>query len=175
MEQWKAVAGYEGIYEVSDLGSIRSLDRKNSLGRSIKGRALKPAGVRYLKVVLYVEGKRRTVTVHRLVAEAFIGIPQGMHVDHIDGDKHNNRLSNLQVLSQLENQQKYLRTVAGYSQSSDYEGLALISPEGEVVPYFMGLPNKFGLKRTDLYRVLRGERKSHKGWRLSTTDYQKTG
>ena len=99
-EEWKAIAGYEGSYEVSNRGQVRSLDRVNGRGFNIFGRVLKPNPNRegYLGVSLYSGGKatRRRRLIHQLVAEAFIGPrPEGFDVCHNDGDKTNNRADNL--------------------------------------------------------------------------------
>ncbi|WP_430228026.1 NUMOD4 motif-containing HNH endonuclease [Paraburkholderia tropica] len=102
MEQWKSVVGYEGFYEVSDLGGVRSLDRPGGRGCSDAvrhGRVLKPfvdSGNGYLAVNLSKCGKARKRTVHTLVLEAFVGPrPMGMEGCHGDGDRTNARLGNL--------------------------------------------------------------------------------
>ena len=110
-ETWKAILGFEGYYEVSDLGRVRSLDRKviDKMGRlrSYDGVVLKTeigsrTGREY--VMLYTREKRKNRTVHSLVAEAFIGErPKGYHVLHSDGDCLNNKLSNLSYDTQSEN------------------------------------------------------------------------
>lgn len=106
-EQWKAIPGWEGHYEVSDLGRVRSVDRivsddlHGGRKRKQQGRILAQhpgAGGReaYMRVNLHRDGIRRTGWVHRLVAEAFIGPrPEGMETCHNDGNGHNNRLTNL--------------------------------------------------------------------------------
>lgn len=98
-EIWKDVAGYEGLYEISNLGRVRS---KNGI--------LKPQKRQhgYLGIMLYGKGghKRgfRTFSVHRLVAEAFIPNPNGYpEVNHIDEDKTNNRADNLEWVSRIQN------------------------------------------------------------------------
>lgn len=107
MEIWKSVVGYEGSYEVSNLGRVRSLDRVlvNTLGisRRAKGRILKQQSCSnvYLFVCL---GKNNPKLLHRLVAISFLpnekNLPQ---VNHIDGDKTNNCVSNLEWVSCSEN------------------------------------------------------------------------
>ena len=99
MEQWKAIAGYEGIYEVSDLGRVKSLKHG-------KEKILKPQknNLGYLHVYLYKDGHVKTVKVHRLVAEAFIPNSQGLEtVNHKDEVKTNNVASNLEWMSQKDN------------------------------------------------------------------------
>lgn len=101
-ETWKPIPGYEGIYEASDLGRVRSLDRvtvaSNGVSRKWKGRVLKQNknGSGYLQVVLSKPGGVNNLFVHRLVFMAFNGeIQSGRDICHCDGDKHNNRSGNL--------------------------------------------------------------------------------
>ena len=107
VEQWKPVYGYEGIYEVSDLGRVRSVDRIDFGGRKLKGAYLSHnvhGESNRHTVMLYRDGKRRRVQVHVLVLEAFVSPrPDGMLGLHWDDDRHNNRLSNLRWGSKSEN------------------------------------------------------------------------
>jgi len=112
---WKDVKGYEGIYEAGSTGGIRSLDRivveNSGKERSHKGRLLKSCdpGSGYLMVRLSKNGVVKTRTVHQLVAEAFLNhVPNGfkMVVDHIDNNKLNNSLSNLQIITHRKNSSK---------------------------------------------------------------------
>jgi hypothetical protein len=100
-EEWRPVVGFEGYYEVSDLGRVRSISRFVTAGYGLKycdGRVLKPSNSRgYLKLMLTAGPKRRSVTVHKVVADAFIGpLPEGFHVNHKDANKQNNSASNLE-------------------------------------------------------------------------------
>jgi hypothetical protein len=105
-EQWKAIEGYEGLYEVSNLGNVRSLDRtiRHSDGKvtNFKGQVLK-YGVHYkgyLVVYLTKNSKKKSVKIHRLVATAFIPNPDNLpHVNHKDENKTNNHVSNLEWCS----------------------------------------------------------------------------
>ena len=102
-EIWRPVVGYEGLYDVSSYGRVRSLDRyvKGRYGnyRLHKGKILSPAKdtTGYLKVVLACNGKCKTIKVHRLVAQVFILNPDNLlEVNHKDEDKTNNRVENLE-------------------------------------------------------------------------------
>lgn len=98
-----AVRGYEGLYEISNLGRVRSLDRyvtgKDDTQRKIKGIMIKPTLDRagYTKVHLSVDNKKTMFRVHKLVAEHFIEKPlEGeWWVNRKDGDRTNNRVDNL--------------------------------------------------------------------------------
>ena len=105
-EIWRPIEGYEGLYEVSNLGRVRSLDRyvkgKGKSYRLHKGKVLSSAKdtIGYLFVILHCNGKCKTIRVHRLVAEAFIPAVEGLsEVNHKDEDKTNNRVENLEWCS----------------------------------------------------------------------------
>lgn len=109
-EIWKDVVGYEGLYQVSNLGRVKALGR--TLWVDSKLRAAHPRirkeriltdeskGRRYYHVTLYHLGEKyggRTVSIHRLVAEAFLPNPDNLPcINHKDEDKHNNRADNLE-------------------------------------------------------------------------------
>lgn len=99
IEEWRDVVGYEGKYQVSNLGRVKSLERKNSAGNLRKQRIMKFGKTKdgYLMVTLSKSGKRDTKKVHRLVIESFIGIDNRKEtVNHIDGNKENNTPENLE-------------------------------------------------------------------------------
>jgi hypothetical protein len=100
METWRVIAGFEGLYEVSDLGRVRSLPRFHCSGRIRK--ATLASG--YLCLQLGQRGARHTYLVHRLVARAFIPNPENkLEVNHIKQPKTNNCVSNLEWVTALEN------------------------------------------------------------------------
>lgn len=127
MENWKDVLGYEGIYQVSDLGNVKSLSRiiETNRGRSFvsKEKILK-YGKAYkgrLFVVLRKNNISKTFQIHKVVAVSFLGhVPCGHKevVDHIDNNHLNNRLDNLQLITQRKNTSKDRK---GYS--SKYVGV----------------------------------------------------
>lgn len=111
VEVWKPVVGYEGLYEVSNQGRVRSLDRQqisqNGRLQQFAGRILKPSAVGgYPQVGLCVNGKMRLRKVHQLVLEAFVGPRPSPAFDacHCDGTRDNNSLSNLRWDTKKANQ-----------------------------------------------------------------------
>ena len=119
MEIWKPVCGYEGLYEVSDLGNVRGVDRyiktdiKHVTKRLQKGRALvqhkKKTG--YFTVDLCKNGKVKTRTVHSIVADAFLPEDASRkYINHIDGNKENNAVYNLERVTSSENRLHSFRT-----------------------------------------------------------------
>ena len=112
MEIWSDVRGYEGMYQVSSLGRIKSFDRpikykgRNDKSRVIKGsfKKLTNTDKGYLKTTLFKNGKGKTREIQRIVAETFIPNPENKPcVNHIDGNKHNNRVENLEWVTSQEN------------------------------------------------------------------------
>ena len=110
LENWKDIPEWEGWYQVSDQGRVRSVDRNvhypDGSVRRFKGRLLsiRVGKVGYPAVDLCRQSRRKTYTVHSLIMLAFVGSrPEDMQVRHLDGDKDNCRLSNLQYGTPLEN------------------------------------------------------------------------
>lgn len=104
-EIWKPVNGFEGYYEVSNLGRVRRLDRYDygcGYPRLYKGGILKLlcGSSGYYHIMLCKDGKRITKNIHRIVADAFIPNPDNLpQVNHKDEDKSNNRVDNLEWCS----------------------------------------------------------------------------
>lgn len=114
METWKDIPGYEGSYQVSNMGRLRSLDRSRTVRnrhggymvRHDKGCEIHGSdnGNGYLSVRFYKGGKKQVLYVHRLVAQAFVDHPAGCDtVNHIDHNRSNNAADNLEWVSQGDN------------------------------------------------------------------------
>ncbi|MCF1632931.1 NUMOD4 domain-containing protein [Tetragenococcus koreensis] len=171
-EIWRTIVGYEGFYEVSSLGKVRSLKRSIEQKGDVKhirvmeGRVLKHNLDRngYHKVVLSKNGKTKTFKIHRLVAKAFIlntdNLPQ---VNHIDEDKTNNCVSNLEWCTAKQNinygtRIKRQRVARG----KKVEG---IDSKGNIVFKFGTIREaaKYGFSHQCISACARGRNKKHKG------------
>lgn len=136
METWKDIPGFEGRYQVSDQGRVRSIDRTaravskagREYQRKARGTVLRPGGRRgYLIVNLYPAG---TIAVHLLVARAFVeGFVGGLEVNHKDGDKKNNAVTNLEWVTRRGNLAHAVAT------GLNSQAMAVIDPQtGQVFP-----------------------------------------
>ena len=120
-ETWMPVEGYEGYYEISDLGVLRSVDRRidhptsGVIGRKGKVIKLKPHKDGYFAATLHRDGRRKNRMVHHLVLEAFVGpCPPGMECCHNNGDPSDNRVENLRWDTKKSNMQDIKRHGRNY-------------------------------------------------------------
>lgn len=109
MEIWKEIKGYEGLYEVSNFGNVRSKTREVKRSDNKRGfyksrtKALNKDNKGYLRVTICKDGIPSTFKVHRLVASHFIGDIEGFEINHIDGNKQNNFVDNLEICTTKQN------------------------------------------------------------------------
>ena len=184
-EEWRPVKGYEGIYEVSNLGRVRSLDRvsKFKTGRvvPIAGRVMK-TGLHYkgYERLMLSDGSGREISkfVHRLVAEAFIPNPDGLpEVNHKDEDKTNNRPENLEWCSHIANSQhgsRGARIGAWHLENSPRRtAINQLTMDGEYIQTFpsQGQAAKaVNGSQGNIAMVLRGDRHYAYGYRWEYAD-----
>lgn len=110
--EWKPVVGYEGLYEVSNYGQVKNVKTQKVL--------MPRNSTSYSLVALFDKGKRKDVKVHRLVAKSFLPNPENKpQVNHKDGNKVNNHLSNLEWCTNSENQKHAYKT--GLRIVTDYQ------------------------------------------------------
>lgn len=165
---WKDISGYEGLYQVSNNGLVKSLDRitTGNRKRKIRGKNLSQ-GVNefgYCVVALCKDGRIKMKRVHRLVADAFIPVVPGKpYINHKDGNPKNNHSSNLEWCTQKENVQHAYN--AGLNKSSGILTKEQVNYIKTVyVPYSRefgtgALARKFGVNQTVVWNALHDKRK----------------
>lgn len=174
-EEWMPVKGYEGMYEVSNIGRIRSLDRsvvsKIGVKKRVKGLVLKQANVRgYLGVSLAKDGVRKMTKVHRIVAEAFIPNPENKpQVNHKDGNKENNRVENLEWATALENQMHAIRTGL---KTGEGRFVSVTRSDGAVFSSLKSAAEATGCTIQDVCNVCRGWHKTTRGFSFRYTEVE---
>jgi hypothetical protein len=166
-EIWKDIEGFEGIYQVSNMGRVRSLDREDAQGHRIKGTVLVggSSGRGYRKIALCRDGDIEYKLIHRLVATAFLDNPDNFpQVNHKDENKTNNVLSNLEWCSALYNNMYGTRNkrVAKANECPVY----VVTSSGH--HYFFGSAKKaselLGLNQSHVSECLRGKLKHNRGF-----------
>lgn len=179
MEIWKDIPCYEGLYEVSNCGNVRSITRTVRFGRGYKtyeSQFLKFQTDKdgYFRVGLSKNGKKKQFRVNRLVAMAFIDNPNNLPVvNHKDGDKQNNHVENLEWVTHSENDLHAFKT--GLRKPSDggtkRAVLQLNKDTLEVINEFESLTeasNKTGISIQMISYSCNGKTKTGKGfvWRF---------
>ena len=118
-ERWCWVEGYEGLYMVSNQGRIMGTPKPNNFGHFLKLNTKKTG---YVNVCLCKENKKSGFAVHRLVANAFLPNPDGKpEVNHINGDRSDNRIENLEWVTRSENE-KHAYRVLGKKPNAPWKG-----------------------------------------------------
>lgn len=180
-EEWRLCREAKGLLEVSNIGRVRSVDRvleiagRNRLGHSQGNfRAKQPGKVLsqcvarngYYEVAQMADGKRRKFRVHRLVATAFVpGYFVDAHVDHLDGDKLNNRADNLEWVTVSENTRRQWATGLVDLRGDAHPTSKLTKEQAAAVKLLAehGFPGSligewFGVKRATVYAIKAGGR-----------------
>lgn len=166
-EEWRDVIGYEGLYQVSNLGRVKSLDRyttdKNGRVYTVKGKVLSQSRVGdYLRVSLYTENTARGKLVHRLVAEAFISNPNGYDtVNHIDEDKMNNSCNNLEWCTSSYNSLYSKNSVRPTNSSIGKRIVLKIAQDGSTIERYKSIKGAARSNRIDtklLHAIIKGKR-----------------
>ena len=165
METWKQINGYEGLYDISNQGRVKSLNYK----RTGMEKILKPRKVAggYLQVTLCKDGEVKELLVHRLVAEAFIPNPNNLDtVNHKDEVKTNNVASNLEWMSMKDNLNYGTRNKrAAEAKSKSVQMFDKSTGELLVTfPSTMEAERVTGIHQGNICRCCNGERKSSGGY-----------
>lgn len=171
-EQWKDVIGYEGLYQVSDLGRIKSTQRNDTAGRLVRERILAPSlAGGYPSVNLCKGGQRKTKAVHLMVAEAFLGEKkEGSEVAHSDGDAMNPALSNLRYASHRENEADKVRHGTkfyargesnGHAKLNEQQVIAIIHRYKVLKERQSDLAAEYGVDQSNISHIVRGAHWKH--------------
>ena len=176
-EEWRDIKGYEGLYQVSNKGRVKSLERaiaaKSGSKRTIRERVLKlttnPKG--YLRVQLYnSSGKMKIFSVHRLVCEAFYPNPQNKpQVNHINEVKTDNRACNLEWVTAKENLKHGTRPVkiAKANVKNKSKSVGQYTLDGELIKIWqstMEVQRQLGFAPSHISLVARGKRETAYGY-----------
>ena len=154
MEVWTPARGYQG-YSVSDEGRIRN----DKTGRILK-QFDNTHG--YLHLTMQQNKRPRTVATHRLVADSFMGGDHvGLDVNHIDGNKHNNHISNLEYCTRKENIRHAFDT--GLKEPSRRTRVRILET-GRVYRSLIDCERNTGLDRVAISKCLQGKQHSHRGY-----------
>lgn len=151
-EIWKDIPGYEGKYQVSNKGRVKSLNF-NRTGKEAILKAKNHVG--YPRVILWKGGKRHEICVHRLVAEAFLPNPDNKQfVNHIDGDRRNNNVENLEWCTPQENAIHSV-TVLGNNPNKWSSTPVFCAETGEKFPSQVAAAKAFGATQGEIGRCAR--------------------
>lgn len=184
-EIWKDIKGYERLYQVSNFGNVKSLDRyiinKNGDKQYFPGKYLNQGiSDNYLKVTLSKSNKQRTFRVHILVARTFIPNPENKpEVNHMDGDKSNNRVDNLEWNTRSENElhayknglakpsDKQKQAVAKYAKENYSKKVIQYSLNGEFIKEWNSMHDvwrELGIRPSYICRCCKGLRNQTYGY-----------
>ena len=171
-EIWKDIKGYEGLYKISNYGEIWGCKYKETLKTNLHHSG-------YMNVTLCKNSQRKTLIVHRLVALNYIPLVDGKNcVNHIDEDKTNNRVDNLEWCTYKENNNygtfkermiNTRKTSEAWKKSVDARSTPVIGVHiktGEIITFSsMKKADEYGFYNSSISRCVRGKAKIHKGYR----------
>lgn len=166
-EIWKSVVGYEGIYEVSNLGNVRNV---NWRGLGYRNLALARDKDGYLMVTLCNNGIQRVARVHRMVANAFIENPYNKpQVNHKDENKTNNKIDNLEWVNSFENNNHGTRNarISKSKLNTNCKSVLQLEKNGELLKEWVSISEvcrQFGYDTGLISRCCMGKKKSAYGY-----------
>lgn len=181
-ENWKDIPGYEGFYQASDQGRIKSYDKVVATGkchtRIYKGRIKAQrldSQKHYLITELSKDRKSKTILVHRIIASTFLGDCSGLDINHKDGVKTNNAITNLEVVTKSENEIHKYRVLKvkhpyvgrnGSMHAKSVPVLQINKNTNEVVKVYESarLAELDGYQSSNISLCCNGKQKEHKGF-----------
>ena len=170
IEEWRPVVGYEGLYEVSNLGRVQRLDGFDTLGHPLRGRILAPVQHRngYLFVSLS-KGTTKIYAIHRLVAETFLGKSEGKtEVNHINEIKTDNRAENLEWVTKSENHRSgTMPQRKRYGNLTQMRAVLQIDDSGKIIREYLSVgeaERQLGIHHSAISRCCAGKREHAGGY-----------
>lgn len=171
-ERWLPIAGYEGWYEVSDQGRVRRIapGRSTEINHVLTA---SPNNHGYCVLRLFKHGKFKTCSMHVLVASHFIGErPAGHEINHIDGNRSNNRLSNLEYVTVSQNRYHALDVLGGrerVARGSQRWNARLTEADVEYIREQVGsgktrqaeIARRYGVSDSAIYCIMKGKTWKH--------------
>ena len=162
-EIWKDIQNYEGSYQVSNYGRVKSLSRVDSRGNKRNEKILKGRKNRqgYYDVALCKNGKQKFCRINRLVAQAFIPNPENKpFVDHINAIKTDNRVENLRWCTYTEN--------AKFKEELKNNKFIAIAPDGKITEWYViaECSRQLNLQINGIWRCLKKQQKAYKGYKF---------
>lgn len=166
-EIWRDIKGYEQLYQISNLGNVKSLN----YNKTSKEKILKPNNIKgYLIVGLYKNGKRKFYHVHRLVTEAFLPNPNNKPcIDHINADRTDNRVENLRWVTHKENNDNPITKNKHFKKLKENFSKPIIqfSKDGEFIRKWnsaMDVHRELGINQNCICQCCKGKYKTAGGY-----------
>ena len=177
-EEWRAIDGTNGRYEVSNTGKIRSMNYK----RTGTVRELLPAKDKkgYFRTAIVINGKPKTIKVHREIAKAFIPNPCNLpQINHKDGNKTNNNVSNLEWITNVDNAHHaiknglFVNSYTAAKKANDERKKPIVATKDDASLMFDSIneaSRQLNLSRRHIQNVLKHERKQCGGYSITYVD-----